>query len=88
MGGARFQNQMKAKEILRQQRQVGNASCERLKSRIWLWERNGGRDWDAQRLRSAPRATSRNLKTPSRFVARVRWNELLGKYVNSERRQR
>ncbi len=32
----------------------------------------------AQRPRSAPRATARNLKTPSRFVARVRWIDVLG----------
>jgi hypothetical protein len=32
-----------------------------------------------QRLRSAPRANPRDLKTPSRFVARVRWNGRLDK---------
>ena len=35
----------------------------------------------AQRPRSAPRATPRNLKTPSHFVARVRWNGQLGRII-------
>ena len=33
---------------------------------------------EAQRPRSAPRATPRNLKTPGPVEARVRWNGLLG----------